>query len=231
MHVSMDTVSTAKALYAAFNAHNIPGILALLENDVEWASFGPDFALAIGYFSGRAGVQDFFAKLVGPDGQQVDSYFQPNSVTLCDDGTVHVMGNEAGTLTANVANGAYAGKPFWNDFDHTLMFGQSGLISNFRANYNLALPGSPTWKPWPPTATSSKPSPTKKPAPKKPTAKKPATKQPPSKKPVATYAYAKAPATKKSSAKASTRQSSSKTSKKTSSKKTSSKKTSSKRSR
>jgi hypothetical protein len=30
----MDPLATAKALYAAFNAHNIPGVLALLDNDV-----------------------------------------------------------------------------------------------------------------------------------------------------------------------------------------------------
>lgn len=144
----MDASATAKALYAAFNAHDIPGILALLEDDVRWDAFGPDFALAIGFFHGKAGVKSFFAKLVGPEGQQVDAAFQPQEYYV-GDGTVHVTGFEAGTLTSHVAGGAYAGKQFYNNFDHTLWFGSSGKISHFRANYNLALPGSPTWKAYP----------------------------------------------------------------------------------
>lgn len=145
----MDPLATAKALYAAFNAHNIPGILQLLEDDVQWDSFGPDFALAIGFFKGKTGVQDFFGKLVGPTGQQVDQVFEPTDY-FAGGSTVHVLGFEAGTLTKFVAGGAYTGKQFYNNFDHTLWFGASGKISHFRANYNLALPGSPTWKPWPP---------------------------------------------------------------------------------
>jgi ketosteroid isomerase-like protein len=145
----MTPLATAKALYAAFNAHDIPGILALLEPDVQWDSYGPDFALAIGFFKGKAGVKKFFAKLVGPTGQQVDSVFEPQQYFV-GGGTVHVMGFEAGTITKYVAPRAARGKPFYNNFDHTLWFGKSGKISHFRANYNLALPGSPTWKPWPP---------------------------------------------------------------------------------
>jgi hypothetical protein len=143
-----DPLATAKALYAAFNAHNIPGILALLENNVQWDAYGPDFAIAIGFFKGKTGVTDFFGKLVGPTGQQVDMIFMPQKYYV-GDGTVHVTGFEAGTLTKYVANGAYTGKQFYNNFDHTLWFGRSGLISDFRANYQLALSG-PTWRPWPP---------------------------------------------------------------------------------
>jgi hypothetical protein len=144
----MDPLATAKALYAAFNAHNIPGILALLDNNVRWDAYGPDFALAIGFFKGKAGVTEFFGKLVGPTGQQVDMIFAPQ-LFFVGDGTVHVTGFEAGTLTKYVANGAYTGKQFYNNFDHTLWFAPSGLISDFRANYQLALSG-PTWRPWPP---------------------------------------------------------------------------------
>ena len=145
----MDPLATAKALYTAFNEHDIPGILALLEDDVQWDSFGPDFALAIGFFQGESGVQDFFARLVGPTGQQVDSAFQPTDYFV-GNGTVHVIGFEAGTLTQYVANGAYTNEQFYNNFDHTLWFGATGKISHFRANYNLSLPGSPIWKQWPP---------------------------------------------------------------------------------
>ncbi len=144
----MDPLATAKALYAAFNAHNIPGILALLENKVVWEAFGPDFALAIGTFTGKSGVTDFFGKLVGPTGQQVDTIFMPQNFYV-GGGTVHVTGFEAGKLTRFVANGSDAGKQFFNHFDHTIWFGPSGKISRFRANYQLALSG-PNWVQWPP---------------------------------------------------------------------------------
>ncbi len=142
----MDPLATAKALYAAFNAHNMPGIMALLEEDIEWTSFGPDMALAVGDFKGLKGVADFFAKLIGPQGQQVDKLFKPMQYFV-GGGTVHVIGIETGTLTAYIDNGKLAGKTFYNDFDHTLWFGASGKISRFRANYQLALKPPPSWPP------------------------------------------------------------------------------------
>jgi ketosteroid isomerase-like protein len=143
----MSNEASAKALYAAFNAHNIPGILALLTYDVEWNSYGPDFALAIGTFRGHAGVVDFFTKLVSPDaGQQVDTLFEPTNYYDCG-GSVHVIGLESGTLTARVSGGSLAGKTFYNNWDHTLWFGPDGKIISFRANYNLALNRPPSWPP------------------------------------------------------------------------------------
>lgn len=141
----MDSLATAKALYAAFNAHNMPGIMALLENDIDWTSYAPDFALAAGNFKGLAGVGDFFAKLIGPTtGQQIDTLFKPMVYTV-GGGTVHVMGVESGTLTALVDNGKFAGKTFYNNFDHTLWFGAGGKISRFRCNYQLSLKQPPGW--------------------------------------------------------------------------------------
>lgn len=143
----MDPLATAKALYAAFIAHNMPGIMALLENDIEWTAYGPGFALAVGEFKGPSGVGNFFAKLIGPEtGQQVDTLFKP-MLYFVGGGTVHVIGIETGTLTARVDNGKLANKPFYNNFDHTLWFGPSGKISRFRANYQLALTPPPGWPP------------------------------------------------------------------------------------
>lgn len=144
----MNPKDTAKALYAAFNAHNIPGILALLEPNVIWDSFGPDIALATGTFRGHPGVLDFFAKLIGPQtGQQVDKLFEP-MLYFEGDGTVHVIGIETGVLTGRAGNGTLAGKTFYNDFDHTIWFGKTGLISHFRANYQLSLKQPPSWPGW-----------------------------------------------------------------------------------
>lgn len=143
----MDPLATARALYAAFIAHNMPGIMALLENDINWTAYGPDFALATGNFKGLNGVGDFFAKLIGPDtGQQVDTLFKPMLYTV-GGGTVHVIGIETGTLTARVDNGKLAGKTFYNNFDHTLWFGAGGKVASFRANYQLGLKKPAGWPP------------------------------------------------------------------------------------
>ncbi len=134
----MSNLDTAKALYAAFNAHNMPGILELLDPDIEWNSFGPDFALAIGHFKGIDGVKDFFEKLVGPDtGQQVDTLFYPMQYFVSPE-SIHVMGIEQGYFTERVLDGAANGGPFNNNFDHTIWFNEDGKIGRFRANYNLS---------------------------------------------------------------------------------------------
>jgi len=140
-----DNQKAAEALYAAFNAHNIPGILKLLAADVEWSAFSVDWALAIGFFKGHAGVKDFFAKLVGPGtGQQEDVLFKPLEFFVSPQ-SVHVVGVEFGYLTAQVLNGTVANKPFFNNFDHTLWFAANGKITKFRANYNLAQTAPTFW--------------------------------------------------------------------------------------
>ena len=141
----MDHKQTAQALYTAFNNHDQPGILKLLAPDIEWVSYSVDWALAIGTFTGHAGVKDFFARLIGPDtGQQVDTLFAPKAYFVSPE-AVHVIGIETGYLTERVLNGTVANRPFFNNFDHTLWFAKSGKISKFRANYNLALTGPTFW--------------------------------------------------------------------------------------
>ena len=142
----MTNLATAKALYDAFLAHDMPGIIALLDDDIEWNAYGPDFALAIGCYKGKTGVQNFFGNLIGPEGQQVDTLFAPLEYYE-GGGSVHVIGIESGTLTKYVEGGALTGRTFYNNFDHTLWFSASGLIARFRANYNLALVEPPNWPP------------------------------------------------------------------------------------
>lgn len=140
----MDTQQLAGALYTQFNRHNIPGILELLSDDVEWSSFSVDWALAIGYFKGQDGVQDFFGKLVGPQGQQHDVMFEPMHFFVSEQ-CVHVIGVEKGYFTEHVKDGELKDKPFFNNFDHTLWFGPDGKITRFRANYNLAQSAPTFW--------------------------------------------------------------------------------------
>jgi ketosteroid isomerase-like protein len=141
----MDNKATAEALYAAFNNHDIPGVLQLLSSDVEWNSFSVDWALAVGYFTGHAGVKEFFDKLVAPGtGQQQDVLFQPLEYHVSPE-AVHVIGVEAGYLTARVLDGTAAGEPFFNNFDHTIWFAADGAISKFRCNYTLTRMGPTFW--------------------------------------------------------------------------------------
>jgi ketosteroid isomerase-like protein len=147
----MDHQATAAALYTAFNNKQIPAILALLSPDVEWNSFSVDWALAVGYFTGHDGVQDFFGKLAGPGiGQQQDVLFQPLQYFVSPH-SVHVIGVELGYLTAQVLDGTAADEPFFNNFDHTLWFAADGTISKFRANYNLTRMGPTFWPKRPPS--------------------------------------------------------------------------------
>jgi ketosteroid isomerase-like protein len=140
----MDTQQQAAALYKEFNAHNIPGILDLLDAEVQWSSFSADWALAIGFFKGHDGVKDFFAKLVGPQGQQQDVLFEPMHYFVSPQ-SVHVIGVEKGYFTEFVKDGELKNRPFFNNFDHTLWFGDDGKITRFRANYNLAQSAPTFW--------------------------------------------------------------------------------------
>lgn len=126
-----DRIDIAKRLYDRFNAHDIPGILELLSPDIIWNSYGPDFALAVGAYHGRDGVEQFFKDLMT---QQTDSSFVPDD--YWDGGsTVHVIGVEKGTLTDSQLR-------FVNHYDHTLWFTDgSDLVQQFRANYNLSTKG------------------------------------------------------------------------------------------
>ncbi len=57
-----ENVQLVKDGYAAFSRGDIPGLLALLAEDVEWHIPGPGLPLA-GTYRGRDGVANFFQKL------------------------------------------------------------------------------------------------------------------------------------------------------------------------
>jgi ketosteroid isomerase-like protein len=54
----MDNVATVKTAYEAFGRGDIPAVLAVLADDVEWCS--PLTLAHGGQFSGKAGVGEFF---------------------------------------------------------------------------------------------------------------------------------------------------------------------------
>jgi ketosteroid isomerase-like protein len=59
---TQDSVAVVKAGFAAFGRGDLPGLLALMADDVEWVSPGTGLPLA-GTYRGRDGVADFFQKL------------------------------------------------------------------------------------------------------------------------------------------------------------------------
>ncbi len=128
------SLEQAKKLYELFNEHKIDDILGLLTDDVEWNSFGPDWALAIGSFKGHDGVKDFFNKLMK---QQCNRAFVPLQYYASGEveEVVHAIGFENGYLKEI----GEAGRPFMNNWDHTFWFNNEGKVYRFRANYNLAL--------------------------------------------------------------------------------------------
>jgi ketosteroid isomerase-like protein len=59
-----DNVKTAKDGYAAFGRGDVPGILELLADDIEWISPGPpDVIPGAGTYRGKEAVGGFFAAL------------------------------------------------------------------------------------------------------------------------------------------------------------------------
>lgn len=57
-----DNVQVVKSGYAAFDRRDIPGLVALLSEDVEWHTPGAGSPIA-GTYRGRHGVTEFFQKL------------------------------------------------------------------------------------------------------------------------------------------------------------------------
>ena len=57
-----ENVQVVKDGYAAFARHDIPALLALLSEDVEWQSPGTGMPLS-GTYLGQSGVANFFQKL------------------------------------------------------------------------------------------------------------------------------------------------------------------------
>jgi cytochrome c553 len=59
-----DPVALVQELYAAFNANDLPGILALVDQNVVWVFHGPEHRIPYaGTYKGRDGVEQFFTTI------------------------------------------------------------------------------------------------------------------------------------------------------------------------
>ena len=88
-----ENVQTAKEGYAAFGRGDLPAILELLTDDIEWISPGPpDVIPEAGTYRGKEAVAGFFATLA----EDVDFHkFEPHEFIAQGDHLVVLISSEA----------------------------------------------------------------------------------------------------------------------------------------
>jgi uncharacterized protein len=92
---TQESLQVVKEGYAAFSRGDIPGLLALMAEDVDWIIPGTGFPLA-GTYRGRDGVANFFQKLA-VETEILD--FQPREF-IADGDRVLVVGWERAKVKA-----------------------------------------------------------------------------------------------------------------------------------
>lgn len=86
-----DNLQVARDIYAAFGSGDIPAMLALLADDIEWEHPGPSEIPWAGSFRGHDGVASFFAAII----ENADFLeFEPQTF-VADGDHVVVLGVEA----------------------------------------------------------------------------------------------------------------------------------------
>ncbi len=92
-----DNTKVVQDAYAAFGSGDMPGMLALLTEDVQWDHAGPSDIPWAGSFRGHDGVGKFFTAI----GENCDFLaFEPQTF-LADQDRVVVLGSERIKLKAN----------------------------------------------------------------------------------------------------------------------------------
>jgi ketosteroid isomerase-like protein len=89
-------VEIVQAAYAAFGRADVPAILALLADDIDWESYGPRAIPYTGNLRGKAEAVTFFQNL---GGTTQFSEFAPEQFVAQGD-MVIVLGHERFTVTA-----------------------------------------------------------------------------------------------------------------------------------
>lgn len=100
-----DTVELIRRLYAQFNARDMEGVLACLDEDVVWAN-----GMEGGYVHGRNGVREYWTRQWG----MIDPHVEPAKITAGPDGEyvveVHaVVRDPSGTILSD----RMVGHVFW----------------------------------------------------------------------------------------------------------------------
>jgi hypothetical protein len=139
-----DPIQTAKNFYEkGFMQGNLPYILGLLTDDIQWWVFGPPGFACNGFFPGKAAVQQFFVSLQASLGD-THTTFHPAEYYASDVpgqpkmAVVTVFGLETGTIRQW---GPSVDQPFFNYWSHSLYI-VGGKISRFRANFTVIPPNA-----------------------------------------------------------------------------------------
>jgi hypothetical protein len=117
-----ENVQTAQAGYAAFGRGDVPAILELLTDDIEWIEPGPaDVIPSAGTYRGKEEVARFFAAI----GENLDMHrFEPHAFIAQDE---HVV-----VLVSTEATAKRTGRKVANHVAHVWTF-KGGKLAHFEA--------------------------------------------------------------------------------------------------
>jgi len=121
-----ENLRTVQNLFECFGRGDVPGLLRLLSEDVDWHIKGPEVVPYFGPRNGHEGALDFFGKL----GTSVEfERFAPETF-LAGGEQVVVIGGERGRVRAT-------GKSFDNDWAMVFTL-RDGKITKFRSYEDTA---------------------------------------------------------------------------------------------
>jgi ketosteroid isomerase-like protein len=115
-----------QAVFEMFGRGDVPGLLAIIAEDAEWAAPGPETVPYFGERTGREGALEFFRNL----GENVEfESFEPGDL-IAEGDRVVALGRERGRVRST-------GKTFDNRW--ALVFTiREGMIAGFRCYENTA---------------------------------------------------------------------------------------------
>ena len=120
-------VKTVLDLYAAFGRGDVPAILDLLADDVDWWFFGPKEIPFAGRYRGRGEMMKFF----GTVGETVEvEQFGPEEGPIARDDRIIVLGRERVKVKAT-------GRTFETHWVHVFTL-RNGKVTRLREYYDTA---------------------------------------------------------------------------------------------
>jgi ketosteroid isomerase-like protein len=120
------SVETVRALYAAFGRGDVPALLDMLADDVEWTHLGSIGLPYMGTVHGKAAVARWFGQVAEADAVEV---FEPREF-LAGPGHVTVLGWER-------TQALPAGRVFESDWIHVFTL-REGKVTRFVGLYDTA---------------------------------------------------------------------------------------------
>jgi ketosteroid isomerase-like protein len=122
-----ENTALVKQLYAAFAAQNIPALLPLLSQEVDWLFYGPDTIPFAGSYYGHQQVELFFTKALETTEFVV---FEPREF-IAGSNTILVQGFERGRVKST-------GRMWETEWAHVFTV-ENGQIVKMREYYDTAV--------------------------------------------------------------------------------------------